>query len=301
MRYFLENDRLKVEIDSLGAEVKSIINKKNMQEYMWYGNPKYWNRTSPVLFPFVGSLKGKKYTWKGKEYTVPQHGFARDMEFERISVSADEIRFRVSSDEATLAIYPFPFVLEIGYRLRQGCGTEDVVVMWRVKNPADDTMYFSIGAHPGFLCPVHGFDSSKAGCKDGYKLWFEGISVIHHHGNDMETGLSIDEDIELPLDHGYATITTKFFDRCTYMVEGRQTNCVGIADEEGKHIVDVCFDAPMFAIWSPEKKNAPFICIEPWYGRCDAVDFEGDLSQRAYTNVLEAGECFEAEYAMKFY
>ena len=301
MRYFLENDRLKVEIDSLGAEVKSIINKKNMQEYMWYGNPKYWNRTSPVLFPFVGSLKGKKYTWKGKEYTVPQHGFARDMEFERISVSADEIWFRVSSDEATLAIYPFPFVLEIGYRLRQGCGTEDVVVMWRVKNPADDTMYFSIGAHPGFLCPVHGFDSSKAGCKDGYKLWFEGTGVIHHHGNDMETGLSIDEDIELPLDHGYATITTKFFDRCTYMVEGRQTNCVGIADEEGKHIVDVCFDAPMFAIWSPEKKNAPFICIEPWYGRCDAVDFEGDLSQRAYTNVLEAGECFEAEYAMKFY
>ena len=301
MRYFLENDRIKVEIDSLGAEVKSVINKKNMQEYMWYGNPKYWNRTSPVLFPFVGSLKGKKFSWKGKEYTVPQHGFARDREFDVVSASEDEIWFRLCSDEETLAIYPFPFILEIGYRLRQGCGTEDVAVMWRVKNPSDETMYFSIGAHPGFLCPVHGFDGSKAGCKDGYKLWFEGTDVIHHHGNDMETGLSIDEDIELPLDHGYATITTKFFDRCTYMVEGRQTKCVGIADEEGKHIVDVCFDAPMFAIWSPEKQNAPFICIEPWYGRCDAVDFEGDLSQRAYTNVLEAGECFEAEYEMKFY
>ena len=73
MRYFLENDRIKVEIDSFGAEVKSVINKNNMREYMWYGNPKYWGRTSPVLFPFVGSLKDKKYRWNGKEYAMGQH------------------------------------------------------------------------------------------------------------------------------------------------------------------------------------------------------------------------------------
>lgn len=301
MRYFLENNRIKVEIDSHGAEIKSVLNKNNMREYMWYGNPKFWGRTSPVLFPFVGSLKDKKYTWKGQEYAMGQHGFARDNEFELVSQEEDEIWFQFKSNPETLEKYPFEFILKIGYKITTEQDTDNVQVMWEVVNPADETMYFSIGAHPAFLCPFHGSEAGKKGCKDGYKLYFEGTDVIHHHGNDVGTGLALREDIELPLDNGYATITTDFFDRCTYMVEGNQTKCVGIADEEGKHIVDVCFDTPLFAIWSPEKKNAPFICIEPWYGRCDAVDFDGDLSQREFTNVLEGGKTFEGGYTMKFH
>lgn len=301
MRYFLENDRIKVEIDSFGAEVKSVLNKNNMREYMWYGNPKYWGRTSPVLFPFVGSLKDKKYRWNGKEYAMGQHGFARDSEFQLVSQTQDEIWFQLESSQESLKKYPFPFVLKIGYQILSGEETDDVKVTWNVYNPAEETMYFSIGAHPAFLCPVHGFPKGGAGCKTGYQLYFEGTDVIHHHGNDVATGLALREDLKLPLENGYAKITDDFFDRCTYMIEGNQTKRVGIADEEGKHIVDVCFDAPLFAIWSPEKKNAPFICIEPWYGRCDATGFEGDLSQREYTNVLESGETFEGGYVMKFY
>ena len=301
MRFFLENDRIKVEIDSFGAEVKSVINKNNMREYMWYGNPKYWGRTSPVLFPFVGSLKDKKYKWNGKEYAMGQHGFARDREFTLIRQAEDEIWFELRSDTETLEKYPFAFVLQIGYRISSGAETDDVKVLWKVSNPAEETMYFSIGAHPAFLCPVHGYDKKKGGCKEGYKLYFADADVIRHHGNDVASGLALREDIEMPLDHGYVTITKEFFDRCTYMVEGGQTKCVGIADEEGKHIVEVCFDTPLFAIWSPEKKDAPFICIEPWYGRCDAADFEGDLSEREYTNTLAAGENFEGGYTMKFY
>ena len=301
MRYFLENERIKVEIDSFGAEVKSVINKNNMREYMWYGNPKYWGRTSPVLFPFVGSLKDKKYKWNGKEYAMGQHGFARDREFTLIRQAEDEIWFELRSDTETLEKYPFAFVLQIGYRISSGAETDDVKVLWKVSNPAEETMYFSIGAHPAFLCPVHGYDKKKGGCKEGYKLYFADADVIRHHGNDVASGLALREDIEMPLDHGYVTITKEFFDRCTYMVEGGQTKCVGIADEEGKHIVEVCFDTPLFAIWSPEKKDAPFICIEPWYGRCDAADFEGDLSEREYINTLAAGENFEGSYTMKFY
>ena len=297
MRYFLENDRAKVEIDSFGAEVKSVISKNNMREYMWYGNPKFWGRTSPVLFPFVGSLKDKKYIWKGKEYTMGQHGFARDHEFELVSQTEDEIWFQLKSTPETLEKYPFEFILKVGYHLQSDGETNDVRVMWNVINPADQTMYFSIGAHPAFLCPVHGSAKSKT----GYKLYFEGVDVIHHHGNDVEKGLALREDIAMPLENGYVTITDDFFDRCTIMVEGNQTKCVGIADENGKHIVNVAFDTPLFAVWSPEKKNAPFICIEPWYGRCDAMDFEGDLSQREFTNILEADQTFEGGYTMKFF
>ena len=302
MRYFIENDRLKVEIDSFGAELKSVINKNNCREYMWYGNGKYWGRTSPVLFPFVGSLKDKKYIWQGREYEMGQHGFARDNEFRLLRAEEEEIWFSFCSNEDTLIKYPFPFELRIGYRLTSGENTDDVEVMWEVINPAADKMYFQIGAHPAFLCPVHGFNrAERPAVKAGYKLYFDKVNEIHHHGNDVARGLALREDITMPLDNGYVTITDDFFDRCTYMIEGAQTGMVGLCDEENRHIVDVCFDTPLFAIWSPEKKNAPFICIEPWYGRCDAVDFEGDLSQREYTNVLEGNESFTGGYTMKFH
>lgn len=292
MRVFLENDKIKVEIDSFGAEVKSVMNKKECKEYMWYGNPKFWGRTSPVLFPFVGSLKDKKYRWQGKEYSMGQHGFARDNEFQIISSNENEIWFSFSSNEDTLSKYPFAFELNIGYLLNDS----ELKIVWIVKNPSEDKMYFSIGAHPAFLCPVHGEAS-----KTGYKLYFEGVNEIHHHGNDVQSGLAVKEDIIMPLEDGKVTITEDFFDRCTYMIEGNQTKCVGIEDPNGNRIVDVLFDTPLFAIWSPEKKQAPFICIEPWYGRCDAIDFEGDISAREFTNVLSGKEEFKGGYSIKFY
>lgn len=291
MRYYLENDVLKAEIDSFGAELKSVRRKADDREYMWYADKAYWARTSPVLFPFVGSLKNKVFIWKGNHYPMGQHGFARDMEHTLVSRTESEIWFSLSSTEETLAKYPFPFVLNIGYALEHNT----LRVMWRVENPAGDTMYFSIGAHPAFLCPVHGEAD-----KTGYRLCFGGLDEIHHHGNTLDTGLSLKEDLVLPLADHRAVITPGFFDRCTYMFEGKQTGEVGIEDPEGRRFITMQFDAPLFAIWSPEGKNAPFLCIEPWYGRCDGTDFSGSLEEREYTNVLKAGEMFEASYTIRY-
>lgn len=291
MRYYLENEVLRVEIDSFGAELKSVRRKADDREYMWYADKTYWARTSPVLFPFVGSLKNKEFVHNGKHYPMGQHGFARDLEHTLLSHADDEIWFSLSSTEETLAKYPFPFVLKIGYAL----SGQELKVMWKVENPADQTMYFSIGAHPAFICPVHGEAD-----KSGYRLYFGGLDEVHHHGNTLDTGLSIQEDLILPLTDHRAVITPGFFDRCTYMIEGNQTGEVGIEDPQGNRIVTMTFDTPLFAIWSPEGKNAPFLCIEPWYGRCDSVDFEGTLQERAYTNVLNAGEVFEASYTIRY-
>lgn len=291
MRYTLENSKFKVEIDSFGAEIKSAYDKAEEREYMWQADAAYWGRTASVLFPFVGSLKNREFIHEGVHYPMGQHGFARDMEFAVTKMgptfAGSEIWFVLKDNEQTMEKYPFPFELHIGYELVG----KRIRVKWKVVNPADKTMYFSIGAHPAFNCPVNGESSKK-----GYKLFFGGVDEIHHHGNDGETGLCMDEDIVLSLEDNRAEITEEFFDRCTYMIEGKQTNEVGIETPQGERFVTVKFDMPLFALWSPEGKNAPFICIEPWCGRADALDFEGELKDRAFGNTLEAGETFSTEY-----
>lgn len=302
MRYVLENEVLRVEIDSFGAEIKSVRRKSDRREYMWQANPKYWGRTSPVLFPFVGMPKNKQYTYAGQTYSMGQHGFARDMEFmcraldgvrpsETTTMGEQSIWFVLEANEETYEKYPFLFRLYVGYEL---CINE-IKVSWHVQNLDKKPMYFAIGAHPAFNCPIHG-ESDKS----GYGLRFVGVKdEIHHHGNTPE-GLAVMEDEVLELNDGKVTFTPGFFDKCTYMIEGSPTRRVELLDADGEAYVMVDFDTPLFAIWSPEGKNAPFVCIEPWYGRCDAVDFEGTLAERAYENALASGGRYNAAYSIHF-
>ncbi len=291
MRYVLENDVIKVEIDSLGAEIKSVRRKRDDREFMWHGDPAYWGRTSPVLFPFVGAVRNQEYRHNGTVYSMGQHGFARDREFVLASQPEDGIRFVLESDEETLQRYPFFFRLSIEYQLR---GNE-VKVLWNVENTGEEKMYFSIGAHPAFLCPIHGEAD-----KQGYGLAFGGLTTeIFHHGNTA-AGMAVMQEERLALQEGKVVFTDGFFDKCTYMFEGKQTGEVSLLDREQRAYVTVKFDTPLFAVWSPEGKNAPFVCIEPWYGRCDAEGFDGELKDRDYENMLEPGGCFEASYRMAF-
>lgn len=162
-----------------------------------------------------------------------QHGFARDMEFTLESQASDTIWFKLESNDETLAKFPFAFTLKIGYELSDNA----VKVLWNVTNSGNDTLPFSIGAHPAFNCPI-GADSSKTGYQISFGKFADAtkdaanmtaLSQIHHHGNTRDTGLAITEDIVMPLTDGRVTITPDFFDRCTYMIEGNQANSVGLA------------------------------------------------------------------------
>ena len=144
MQVVLENEALKVTINSFGAELASIQGKATDTEYLWNADAKFWKRTAPVLFPFVGSLKNKEYHYEGKIYSMGQHGFARDMEFAVDVQTATEAWFSLRSNEETKAKYPFEFILKVGYELEG----KDLKVIWQVENPDTKTLYFSIGG-PG--------------------------------------------------------------------------------------------------------------------------------------------------------
>ena len=117
--YGLENAQMRISVDTLGAELKSLKNVATGREYMWDAKPEFWKRTSPVLFPIVGSLNNGCYRHDGKEYPMSQHGFARDMEFALLRQAEDELVFVLKSDKETREKHPFDFELEIGYRIEE--------------------------------------------------------------------------------------------------------------------------------------------------------------------------------------
>lgn len=294
----IENEELKVQVSDHGGELVSIVKKATGQEYLWNADPAFWSRHAPVLFPFVGGLKNKTYRYQGKDYTLGQHGFARDMDFELVSNNGTEIWHRLVPNEATKAVYPFDFELETGFRLFRN----QVVVLWRVQNASrTERMYFSIGGHPAFLCPLDG-----KGKREEYEILFEGVSIVNTRmleGGLAATGL---EQLEFQKKeiggkhYGSLRVTEHLFDRDAYIIEGHQTREVALAKPDGQIYLSVKFDAPLFGVWAP-KGSAPFVCIEPWYGRCDGVDFAGSLEEKPYINALEPGQVFSKNYHICVY
>lgn len=280
----ISNDKITIQVDSMGAELKSLKSVPDNREYMWHGDPAYWGRTSPVLFPIVGGLKDGQYRVDGTSYSMGQHGFARDREFQLKSQVASEIWFSLSSDEETLKKYPYPFQLEIGYELTG----RTVTVKWRVTNQGETPVWFSIGGHPGFLCPIDpGTDQTQ------YRLSFDAKEKIV--ASCIAGGLVSGEKKTYPLRNGVLPITEDLFDEDALVIEGDQAHNVSLERPDGKPYLTVDFDAPLFGVWSPPKKKAPFICIEPWYGRCDRLDFAGDFKEREWVQELAEGT-FEASY-----
>lgn len=286
--YQLKNEALTLEIDAHGAEMKSLKDNQTGQEYLWDGDLAFWKRTSPVLFPLVGNYRDKESVYQGKTYTMSQHGFARNMDFFVTEEKDQEIWFALQETPETKEKYPFDFKLSIGYRLEN----RTVQVIWKVENTNRETMYFSIGGHPAFVCPVPG-----KGKQTEYALRFdtEGPVVSSLIG---EGGLLTEEKVEYPLTDQKLQIAEDLFARDALVIEQDQAHKVSLVDPTGNAYVTVRFDAPLFGIWAPKGGKAPFVCIEPWYGRCDRADFSKKLEEREWGNTLEAGGIFEKSYTI---
>ncbi|MGN1211576.1 MAG: aldose 1-epimerase family protein [Candidatus Cryptobacteroides sp.] len=288
----LKNESLTIEVSLHGAELTGI--RKDTTEYLWQADPAFWKRHSPVLFPIVGSVWNGCYMVNGKEYQLGQHGFARDMDFTLMEHTDDSILFSLSSDETTLAKYPWPFRLEIGYRLR---GNE-IDVLWKVENTGEEDMYFQIGAHPAFNYPF--YDASAV--RRGYFSFdrsdnLECIRIVEKGCVDACTKypLVLDGDGLYPLERDTFDVID------TLMLQDSQLRKVTLHAPDKKPWLSLSFDAPVVGLWSPPCKNAPFICIEPWYGRCDRAGYKGEFKDRDWMNRLAPSETFAASYTITIY
>ena len=291
MKITLTNDVLAVVIDTHGAELQSIDNIRTGRHYLWHGDKAYWGRRSPVLFPIVGSLWDGTFRMDGKEYGLGQHGFARDMEFAVMeNVPENEAWFVLEANDETMMKYPRNFRLEIGYSLIG----ERVTVMWRVVHNDALRMSFQIGAHPAFnypdfssADPIHAYFTT-----DGGKILYSQIIA--------EKGCIGDETMEVKADSdGLVPVTGATYSRGALIFADNQVHRVSMLSKDKRPYVTLMFSAPLVGLWSPSGQ-APFMCIEPWWGRADKVGYEGEFAERQYVNHLEPGETFEASYMMIF-
>ncbi|MGN1109763.1 MAG: aldose 1-epimerase family protein, partial [Oscillospiraceae bacterium] len=144
MEITLKNGDISAKIISKGAELKSL--KVGSRELMWSADPAFWGKTSPLLFPMIGTLKDGKTVINGAEYKITKHGFARDLEFTPEEFSTTSAMFSLTRSDYTKAMYPFDFRFTVRYTLK----ADGITVTYRVHNNSDSDMPFCIGAHPAF-------------------------------------------------------------------------------------------------------------------------------------------------------
>lgn len=289
-RFTMENDRLTVTIDDLGAELVSVYDKKYKREIIWQGDPAWWKRQAPILFPNVGKYYGGEYLYQGRHYVQDQHGFARDYELERMEESGTSVTHRFVSNEETRKVYPFDFELLITHRLT---GAE-VEVQWQIKNTGDHEMYFTIGGHPGFNVPV-----LPGTAYSDYALKFaEDQNELKYIHIDMATGTGLTDKIyTMPLTNHKYPLSKALFDLDALVFDGGQIKKAGIEMPDGTDYVTVlCDDFPNFGIWAA--LGAPFVCLEPWCGRCDNFGYEGELKDKPGINHLKEEEVFKKVYTI---
>ncbi|WP_373195013.1 aldose 1-epimerase family protein [Phocaeicola vulgatus] len=283
----LSNSILTVQIAEHGAELQSI--KKDGKEYLWQGDAKFWGRRSPVLFPIVGRVWNNKYRHAGNTYEIGQHGFARDMDFKLTYKEDKEAVYWLESTPDTLGKFPFPFRLLVGYLLEEN----KITVKWRVENLGAMDMYFQIGAHPAFYFPE--FDAAT---KDRGFFVFDRKSDLEYI-MPTEKGCVSPERHVLKLNkEGLMPIDIHTFDCDTYIFDNKQLKKITLLDKKKKPHISLEFNSPLVALWSPTKTHpdCPFVCIEPWYGRCDSVGYSGELKDREWIQKLEPKETFDVEY-----
>lgn len=284
----LENEFLCVEIAEMGAEVTRIYDKTEDNEILWEGNPVYWKRHSPVLFPNVGKTYKNRVLINGTQYPTSQHGFARDNVFTCIEAANEKASFMFRSSEETKEVYPFDFELHINYKLNK----KELTVEWQVKNCGDETMYFTIGGHPAFRF------AKPEETKADYVLKIPGKEKLEYVLIDISCGCAnVDEVHTLQLSEETYPLSDELFAKDALVVDNGQIEEAWLCHKDGTPYVGVrSAGFPNYGIWSVE--GAPFVCLEPWMGRCDNVGFNAELSEKLNVNKVEAGEKFIKDYTI---
>lgn len=250
----LENSRLRLTVDSLGAQMMS-LQTLDGREYLWQGDPRYWCDRAPVLFPFVGRLTGNSYRYGGQVYSMGIHGFAARQDFSCLCPKPNRLVLQLTDNGETRDQYPFAFSLNIIYELIDN----RVQVTYQVENSGTGILPFGIGGHPGFRVPLEEGEQF-----DDYILEFTGGCQPDRVGFTPQVFLS-GQDQPYPLKEGkYLPLRHDLFDEDAVILKNMSRE-VTLRSRISPHGVQVSYpDMPYLGLWHMPNTDAPYLCIEPW-------------------------------------
>lgn len=284
MQTNIGSDQLFVRVNGKGAELCSILNKEGI-EYLWTGDAEVWPRHAPVLFPVVGKLNENRFFFNNEWFDLGQHGFARDLVFTQVKSDSRSCAFELRSNAQTRTIYPFDFVLGIKYSV-----TGNVIRCdYQVHNPGESPIFFSIGAHPGFNCPLLENESFE-----DYYLEFKKEEFVQ---TKLENGLLAGKE-DLYIKNCRLFLTESLFDDDAIVFENAQVKSVSLLSSLSGHGVSIeCGGWPYFGIWT-KKRTKRFICLEPWFGVADRLGHNGDLRAKPGMIALGKGQEFGCHFTI---
>jgi galactose mutarotase-like enzyme len=286
----IENQQLKIVVHPKGAELQSIYHKGHRLEYLWNGDPAIWGKHSPLLFPFVGTLKDNTYYYQDKAYSMGRHGFAREMEFQVEEQGPDAITFLLVSNEETRAKYPFEFELRVIYRL----APNGLATTYEVKNNSEEDIWFSIGGHPAFKAPL-----VEGTTYTDYYLEFEEKETAPRWPISDE-GLIKPQTEELLVNTNKLPLEKSLFYRDALVFKNLSSTTVALRSDKTARGLEFDFaDFPFLGIWAA--KDADFVCIEPWCGIADSTNADQQLTHKEGIQQLEPDSIFERTWTLAIF
>lgn len=278
----ISNSKLSATISHNGAELISLHSIDTTKEYIWEGNPEYWGKHSPILFPIVGTLKDNTYIYNDTSYQLSRHGFAREMVFDLISKNENQVVFSLQPNEATKGLYLFDFELQIVYTLK---GSE-LNISYKVFNKGSEIMYYSIGGHPAFALPNQFED---------YSLQFESNENLVSY--ELESDLLSDKTKAIELNNGQLPLTYSLFEKDALIFKEMRSKQIQLLENNLPLLSFKFSDFPNFGIWT--KMNAPFICLEPWVGYSDVLNTTGNIVDKEGIQTLESNASKEYSFTIE--
>lgn len=290
--YQLQNDKLSISVKKAGAELCQIAAIKNKNEFMWDAKPSVWANYAPNLFPIIGALKDDSYVFEGKIYKLGKHGFIRHNEDVILhEKTKNSLTFKLASNEATLKSYPFKFEFYISYKLSNNV----IEILHTVKNIDIKTMYFSLGGHPAFKCPV--FENENY---HDYYLEFEHNETAVRHLLNMDNGLISSKTKSVLNNNNKLRLTHHLFNEDALVFKDLKSRKVALKSDSKGTILSVSFKTFNYlGIWA--KPNGNYVCIEPWLGIADNENTNQDFKTKEGIISLNAKESFTASYRIEIH
>ncbi|HEY3270130.1 MAG TPA: aldose 1-epimerase family protein [Geothrix sp.] len=254
-------------ISAQGAELQSL--RLGGHDLLWDAGP-LWPRHAPLLFPIVGRLQGDTLRHQGGTFPMPRHGFARDRAFALLEGTASTCTVELRDDEASRAIYPFPFLLRVAYTLKATSLRMDIAL----RNPGEAPLPASLGLHPAFRWPL-----APGLPKAAHRLVFE----AEEPGplRRLTTDGLLDPALHsTPILGRVLPLRADLFAEDALIFLEPRSRSLRFEVEGGPALTLRWEGFPHLGLWAKPEPGPAFLCIEPWEGHADPEGWDGEFADK---------------------